>query len=58
MAFAKLDEDGRGYFFSWDEYLHYLSILWNEIDKYFGQKDVRIPILGSGITRFGNKLLI
>lgn len=57
MAFAKLDKDGRGWFFSRDEYLDCLSVLWNEIDKYYGQKDVCIPILGSGITRFEDKLL-
>ncbi|MDE4541251.1 macro domain-containing protein [Thermoanaerobacterium sp. R66] len=57
MAFAKLDEDGRGCFFSREEFLDCLSILWNEIDKYYGQKDVCIPILGSGITRFEDKLL-
>lgn len=57
MAFAKLDNDGRGWFFSRDEYFDCLSILWNEIDKYYGQKDVCIPILGSGITRFEDKLL-
>lgn len=57
MAFAKLDKDGRGWFFSREEFLECLSILWNEIDKYYGQKDVCIPILGSGITRFEDKLL-
>ena len=57
MAFAKLDKDGRGCFFSREEFLDCLSILWNEIDKYYGQKDVCIPILGSGITRFEDKLL-
>lgn len=51
MAFAKLDEDGLGRFFSRDEFLDCLSILWKEIDKYYAQKDVCIPILGSGITR-------
>lgn len=51
MAFAKLDKDGLGRFFSRDEFLDCLSTLWKEIDKYYGQKDVCIPILGSGITR-------
>ena len=51
MAFAKLDKDGLGRFFSRDEFLDCLSILWKEIDKYYGQKDVCIPVLGSGITR-------
>ena len=51
MAFAKLDEDGLGRLFSCDEFLDCLSILWKEIDKYYAQKDVCIPILGSGVTR-------
>lgn len=50
MAFAKLDQDGLGRL-SRKEFLDCLSMLWKEIDKYYGQKDVCIPILGSGITR-------
>ena len=55
MAFAKLDEDGIGMFFSYQEFLDCLSILWEEIDKYYGQKDVCIPILGSGLTRINGQ---
>ena len=54
MAFAKLDKDGLGHFSSRDEFLDCLSLLWKEIDKYYGQKDVCIPILGSGLTRIGD----
>ena len=50
LAFAKLDKDGLGYL-TREEYLDSLSVLWKEIDKYYGQKDVCIPILGSGVTR-------
>lgn len=50
MAFAKLDKDGIGRL-SRDELLECLSMLCREIDKYYGQKDVCIPILGSGVTR-------
>lgn len=50
MAFAKLDKDGLGRL-SRDEFLDCLSTLWKEIDKYYGQKDVCIPVLGSGVTR-------
>ena len=50
MAFAKLDKDGLGEL-SRDEFLNCLSTLWKEINKYYGQKDVCIPILGSGVTR-------
>ena len=52
LAFAKLDKNGLGRFFTRDEYLECLSILWEEIDKYYGQQDVCIPILGAGLTRF------
>ena len=54
MAFAPLDENGRGVFSSRDDYLACLCRLWKEIDKYYGQKDVCIPLLGAGITRFDN----
>lgn len=50
MAFAKLDKDGLG-IMSYDEFLDCLATLWKEIDKYYGQKDVCIPILGSGVVR-------
>lgn len=52
LAFAKLDKDGLGRFSKRDEYLDCLWVLWEEIDKYYGQQDVCIPILGAGITRF------
>lgn len=57
MSFAKLDKDGLGIFFSHDEFLDCLSTLWKEIDKYYGQKDVCISILGSGTTRIDSGLL-
>lgn len=57
LAFAKLDEDGLGRFFSLDEFLDCLSRLWKEIDKYYGQKDVCLPILGAGITRMNGASL-
>ncbi len=52
LAFAKLDKNGLGRFFTRDEYLECLSVLWEEIDKHYGQQDVCIPILGAGLTRF------
>lgn len=57
MAFAKLDKDGLGGFASREEYLNSLSILWKEINKYYGQQNVCIPILGSGLTRIGDSPL-
>lgn len=50
MAFAKLNKSGLG-ILSRNEFLDCLSTLWEEIDKYYGQKDVCIPVLGSGVTR-------
>lgn len=50
LAFAKLDQDGLAEF-TQDEYINCLSLMWKELDKYYGQKDVCIPILGSGTTR-------
>ena len=57
MAFAMLDEDGLGEFPSREDYLGSLSVLWKEIDKHYGQKDVCIPVLGSGVTRIGDTVL-
>lgn len=52
MAFAKLDERGKGRFFSRDEYLKCLDLLWKELENYYSGTDVCVPILGSGITSF------
>lgn len=49
LAFAKLDKEGLGEL-SRDEFLDCLTTLWKEIDKYYGQKSVCMPVLGSGIT--------
>lgn len=55
MAFAKLDEKGRGNL-TYEEYLDCLNVLWEQIDCCHGTDDVYIPILGSGITRLGKDL--
>lgn len=52
MAFARLDERGKGRFFSRDEYLECLNLLWIELENYYGDQDVCVPILGAGITSF------
>ena len=52
LAFAKLDSSGLGCM-KYEEYIDSLMLLWKEIDKHYGQKDVCIPIIGSGITRIG-----
>lgn len=56
MPFAKLDNEGIGHL-TREEFLDCLNVLWKEIDKYYAQNDVCIPILGSGITRFEDKTL-
>ena len=54
MAFAKLDENGRAYFPTKDDYLSALKVMWSEIHKYYQMKDVCIPVLGGGLTRIGD----
>lgn len=56
LAFTKLDKVGKGVL-TREEYIDSLSILWEEIDNYYGQQDVCIPILGSGTTRIGDNEL-
>ena len=51
MAFAELDERGKGVM-TRESYLKCLSVMWEEIDNYYAQHDVCIPVLGAGITRF------
>ena len=53
LAFAKLDENGRGYFPTREAYLDSLTVMWSEIHKYYQQKDVCIPVLGGGLTTIG-----
>lgn len=54
LAFVPLNESGLGVFPSYKDYVDSLSLLWQEIDKYYCQKDVCVPILGSGVSRFGD----
>lgn len=48
LAFAPLNEDGRGRFCSRSEYIACLSTMWEELHKYYNQQDISISILGSG----------
>ena len=54
MAFAKLDENGRGYFPTRDDYLSALALMWSEIHKHYQMKDICIPVLGGGLTTIGD----
>lgn len=53
MAFAKLNNEGLGEM-AYDEYLKCLETLWKEVNKHYGSKNVCLPILGSGCTRFND----
>lgn len=56
MAFAKLDEHGAA-IMSHDEFLECLFKLWKEIEIHYGQNDICIPVLGSGVTRMRDSSL-
>lgn len=56
MAFTRLNKEGLGRM-TREEYIECLSVLWDELDKCYGQQDVCIPILGSGVTRIGDRSL-
>lgn len=57
LAFAKLDKEGLGRM-TRQELVDCLMVLWEEIDKHYGQQDICIPILGSGITRMDDSALM
>lgn len=54
MAFTKLEPNGKSMKFTVEEYLKCLSLLWKEIDNNYNNKDVYLPVLGSGVARFEN----
>ena len=54
-AFTHFDEKNRAYL-SKGEYLLCLDNLWKEINRIYAQRDISIPLLGSGISRIGNDL--
>lgn len=54
MAFTRLEKSGSSMKFTVKDYLKCLSLLWEEIDKYYCNKDVCVPVLGAGIARFEN----
>ena len=53
LAFAKLNSSGLGCM-NYKEYLDCLEFMWQEIDKHYASQNVCLPVLGSGITRFGD----
>lgn len=54
MAFTKLEPNGKSMKFTVEEYLKCLKLMWEEIDNNYNNKDVFVPVLGSGIARFEN----
>ena len=56
-AFTHFDDENRAYL-SKGEYLLCLDNLWKEINRIYAQRDVSIPLLGSGISRIGNDLTL
>jgi len=56
-AFTHFDDENRAYL-SKGEYLLCLDNLWKEINRVYAQRDVSIPLLGSGISRIGNDLTL
>jgi len=54
-AFTHFDSKNKAYL-SKIEYLLCLDKLWKELNKIYAQRDINIPLLGSGISRIGNNL--
>lgn len=54
-AFTHFDNTNRAYL-SKVEYLLCLDNLWKEINRIYAQRNINIPLLGSGISRIGNDL--
>jgi len=54
-AFTHFDAESRAYL-SKIKYLLCLDNLWKELNRIYAQRDINIPLLGSGISRIGNDL--
>jgi hypothetical protein len=54
-AFTHFDDQNRAYLTK-AEYLLCLDNLWKEINRVYAQRNINIPLLGSGISRIGNDL--
>lgn len=49
-AFSHFDENNRAYL-SMPDYLAFLITFWDKVNKVYAQRNVSVPIFGSGITR-------
>lgn len=54
-AMTKFDKDNRASL-SQKEFIEFLLRFWDNIDKKYNNRTVTLPILGSGITRFEDKI--
>lgn len=52
-AFSKFNEKNEARL-SMSEYINFLLIFWNEINRVYSLQNVSVPIFGAGITRFSN----
>ena len=52
-AFSKFDAENRAYL-GIDDYVRCILNLWQECNIYYAEKDINLPLLGSGITRITN----
>lgn len=51
LAFSHVDQDNKSYLYIKD-YVDCLLNFWNEVDIFYANQSVSIPLLGAGITRF------
>ncbi len=50
VAFSKFDSNNKANL-TMPEYLEFLINFWDNVNRVYSQKDVSVPIFGSGITR-------
>ncbi|HBM2568714.1 TPA: hypothetical protein LUX58_003898, partial [Enterobacter hormaechei subsp. xiangfangensis] len=49
-AFSHFDKNNKAYL-SMPDYLSFLITFWDKVNKVYAQRNVSVPIFGSGITR-------
>ncbi len=53
VAFSRFDKNNKA-FLEMNDYFNCLLNFWKECDIFYSGKDINLPLLGSGITRFPN----
>lgn len=51
LAFTRFDKNNKAYL-TVEDYITCLMHMWSELDTYYAQQPIYIPLLGGGITRF------